>query len=115
LRLADNLDSASPFSDLVFYWDQTADAFYEIGTDALDSAELSVNSDSNCAGTTCTLDFKILFNKTFALTATNYTVEVISGNDSGRFDSDTYADIFQVRFPYVEQVHYRWRNDDGGE
>ncbi|MFH0892642.1 MAG: hypothetical protein V1867_07785 [Candidatus Falkowbacteria bacterium] len=115
LRLADNLDSVSPFSDLVFYWDQTADAFYEIGNDTLDSAELSENSASNCAGTTCTLDFKILFNKTFALTSTNYTAEVLTGNDSNRFDFDTYADIFQVRFPYVEQVHYRWRNDDGGE
>ena len=115
LRLADNLDAVSPYSDLVFYWDQTANAFYEIGSDALDSAELSAESASDCAGVSCTLDFKILFNKTFALTSTEYAAEVASGNDSNKFDSDSYADIFQVRFPYVEQVHYRWRNDDGGE
>ncbi len=49
------------------------------------------------------------------VTGIDLTAELITGNDSVLVDIDTYADFYQVRVPYVEQIHYRWRNDDGGE
>ncbi len=115
LRLADREDNSSPFSDLEFYWDQTGDDFYEIGTDALNTATLSENSTSTCSGITCTLDFKILFNKSFATTSVNYEAELYSTNDIGTTDNDTYTDFYQVRYYYTDQIHYRWRYDNGGE
>ncbi len=115
LRLADASDNSSPFKDLEFYWDQTANEFYEIGTDAQGAATLANTSTSTCSDNTCTLDFKIIFNKNFSAPATPYTAQVYSINDSGTTDTDNYTDFYQVRFPYLEQIHYRWRNDDGGE
>jgi len=115
LRLANNNDSTAPYQDLEFYWDQTSDTFYEIGSDANSAVVLSANSTSTCAVNTCTLDFMLLFNKTFASTSIDYSAELYSTNDSGTTDYDLYVDIYQVRFPYIEQAHYRWRYDDGGE
>jgi hypothetical protein len=115
LRIANGNDEASPFTDLVFHWNQSTNQFTEVGTDTGNMASLSASSASNCADNTCTLDFAIIFNKNFLNTSQNYTAEVYSGNDSGVVDHDTYANFYQVRFPFVEQIHYRWRNDDGGE
>lgn len=115
LRLANETDDNSPFDDLEFYWNQTTDSFFEIGTDSLNAVTLSNNSTSTCAVNTCTLDFNLLFNKTFASSSWDYSAEVYSRSDSGTTDFDTYPNIYQVRFPYIAQIHYRWRNDDGGE
>jgi hypothetical protein len=115
LRLADASDNSSPFSDLEFYWDQTADQFYEIGNDTLGAVTLADTSTSTCSGNTCTLDFKLIFNKNFATSSVEYTAELYSANDSGTTDKDTYNNFYQVRITWAEQIHYRWRNDDGGE
>jgi hypothetical protein len=115
LRLADKTDNASPFGDLVFYWDQSADAFYEIGNDNTNSVELSNASAANCSANICILDFQLIFNENFASSSVNYSAEIYSANDSGIIDEDYYTDIYQVRFSYLWQTNYRWRNDDGGE
>ncbi len=115
LRLADQNDNSAPFRDLRFYWGQTENAFYEIGTDAENAVTLSPNSSADCNDTTCNLDFKLIFNKDFISSFFNYAAEVYSTNDFGVTDEDTYPSVYQVRFPYVRQIHYRWRNDDGGE
>ena len=115
LRLADNSDNISLYDDLRFNWNQTTQNFSETGNDVLNAVTLSANSTSTCAINTCTLNFKLIINKNFASTSINYAAELISDNDSGTIDSDTYPDFYQVRFPYVAQIHYRWRNDDGGE
>src|SRR3989339_321 len=115
LRLADKSDNASPYDDLKFYWNQTTDEFYESGNDILNVATLSGNSTSSCAVNTCILDFKIIFNKNFASTSVEYSAELSSRNDIGIIDNDSYADFYQVTFPFVKQIHYRWRNNDGGE
>jgi len=115
LRLANAQDNISPFSDLEFQWDQTTNAFSEIGTDSLGMAELSSNSTSTCSLKTCTLDFKIIFNYKFASSSVDYTAELYSTNDLGAQDDDLYSAFYQVKVIRIEQLHYRWRNDDGGE
>ncbi len=115
LRLADKNDDSNPFSDLVFYWDQSTDSFFESGADTSGAVELSQTSTSTCSGNTCILDFKIIINKSFASTSKSYSAALTSVNDSGTIDTDTYLNFYQVRFPYIKQTHYRWRNDDGGE
>ncbi|MCK5061335.1 fibronectin type III domain-containing protein [Candidatus Parcubacteria bacterium] len=115
LRLADNSDNTAPYNDLKFRWNQTTQSFSEVGSDILGAITLSNNSTSTCAINTCTLDFKLVINKNFASSSVDYTAELISDNDSGMIDSDTYPDFYQVRFPYVAQIHYLWRYDDGGE
>ncbi len=115
LRLADKNDEMSPFEDLVFYWDQSANAFYEIGSDASTAVSLANTSVANCSDTQCILDFNIIFNKTFASTSREYAAELKSVNDIGITVVDSYPDFYQVRFPILDQKHYRIRNDDGGE
>jgi hypothetical protein len=115
LRLANNADNDMPFDDLVFDWDQTADTFHEIGADAADAVSLSANSSSDCSDNTCAIDFVLAFNKDFTDPSVEYSTQLASGNDSGTIDADSYVDFYQVRFPYIEQIHYRFRNDDGGE
>lgn len=115
LRLANANDSSSPFDDLEFYWNQTTDTFYEIGNDSNNSVTISNNSSSDCSVNTCTLDFVLVFNKDFDAFSTEYQVELQTSNDSGIIDADTYSDVYQVRRIFLEQIHYRWRNDNGGE
>ena len=115
LRLADGNDATSPFGDLEFTWDQSNNDFSETGTDNSNAVVLSTNSTSTCAVNTCTLNFKIIVNKDFSLTSVDYSAELYSTNDSSVEDEDTYADIYEVRKTFVKQIHYRWRNDDGGE
>ncbi len=115
LRLADSADNISPFNDIEFYWDQTADSFYEIGGDSFDAVSISPSSSSSCGANTCTLDFVLVFNKTFDLFSTDYDAEVRTSNDAQVIDNDSYDDIYQVRRILLNQDHYRWRNDDGGE
>jgi len=115
LRLADSTDNSSPFNDLAFRWDQNTNTFSEIGSDALGAASLSGNSSSDCSGTTCTLDFKIIFNNLFLNTSTNYSAELYSINDTWHYDEDAYADLYQVKVIKVKQIHYRWRYDNGKE
>jgi hypothetical protein len=115
LRLADSSDSSAPFSDLVFKWDQNTDVFSETGADALNAVTLSNTSSSTCAGITCTLDFRLIFNHLFQSSSVNYAAELYSANDPGYNDLDTYADIYQVGVIKVKQIHYRWRFDNGKE
>jgi len=115
ISLANKNDDVSSFDDLIFSWSQTGDIFSEVGTDLNNMATISENSSSTCAVNTCTLDFKIVFNKTFASTSKDYAVKISTGNDIDVIDSEIYTDFYQVRFPYVEQKHYRFRRDDGGE
>lgn len=115
LRLADNSDNSAPYDDLVFKWNQSGEVFSEIGNDAQNAAALSVNSTSTCADLSCTINFRIIFNKSFTDTNTNYAATLTSDTDSGVTIENSYANFYQVRFPYIEQIHYRWRNDDGGE
>jgi hypothetical protein len=114
LRLADADDNVTPFTDLEFTWDQTSDGFSETGTDAASSTILLTGS-STCADTTCTLDFKLRFFYTFASSGVDYTAELYSTNDSAVSDEDSYANFYQIRIIQVRQIHYRWREDDGGE
>ncbi len=114
-RLADADDNEAPFSDLEFSWSQTTDVFSEIGSDVNSAVSLATSSSSSCAGNTCTLDFNLIFNHQFATSSVNYSAELFSTNDSAVSDEDTYLDFYQIKIIRVEQVHYRWRNDDGGE
>jgi hypothetical protein len=115
LRLANQNDDISPFMDLAFTWMQSSDSFSEIGSDTDSLVTLDASSSSSCAGNTCILDFVLVFDKSFASSSLNLSAELITGNDSVLIDMDTYTDFYQVRVPYLEQIHYRWRNDDGGE
>lgn len=115
LRLADASDSVSPFNDLSFIWYQTSQTFAETGSDAMDGAAISPNSSSTCAGNTCTIDFKIIFNHKFTDSSTDYSAELYSVNDSNVSDEDSYSDFYQVKAVQSRQMHYRWRNDDGTE
>jgi hypothetical protein len=115
LRLANSADNISPFNDLEFTWDQTTDIFSETGTDSLAAVTISDNSSSTCAVNTCILDFKLVFNCDFATSSANYTAELFSTNDSAVTVENSYPNIYQVKIFKIELIHYRWRNDDGGE
>ena len=115
LRLADKSDDSPQFSDLEFSWNQNTQNFSKTGADALNAVALSGNSTSTCAVNICTLDFKLIFNYNFASSSWDYDAELYSTNDSAAYDEDTYIDIYQTKVLRVEQIHYRWRNDDGGE
>ncbi len=115
LRLADNSDNSSPFSDLEFTWSQSTQSFSETGNDILSVATLSSNSASTCAVNDCTIDFKIVVNKDFASTSVLYDAELYSTNDNADSQNDIYSAFYQVKKIFLEQLHYRWRNDDGGE
>ncbi|MCK4539744.1 hypothetical protein KAU09_01155 [Candidatus Parcubacteria bacterium] len=115
LRLANETDNATPFSDLEFTWNQTADVFTKTGADANSVVILSNTSTSTCADNTCTLDFNLIFNHNFFASGTNYSAELYSSNDGALTDFNTYVDFYQVKIVKVKQIHYRWRNDDGGE
>ena len=115
LRFANSADNSSPYSDLAFTWNQSGNTFVETGVDAGNSAVLSAASSANCADNACILDFRIVFNKNFLDPMTEYAAELYSTNDIGTIAENAYANFYQVRFPFVQQTHYRWRNDDGGE
>lgn len=115
LRLADKEDDVSPFSDLEFTWSQSSESFSETGADINSVVILSNSSTSTCAAGTCTLDFNLIFNYDFASSSRDYSAELLSSNDSASTDKNTYPDIYQIKILKVKQIHYRWRNDDGGE
>jgi len=115
LRIQNSQDTAAPYDDLKFNWDQTSGVFSETGADSLGMAVISANSTSTCAVNTCTLDFRLIFNKNFSSSAADYSAELYSANDSLASDEDSFTDFYQVRMIRLEQIHYRWRNDDGGE
>ena len=115
LRLANEIDNATPFSDLEFTWNQTADTFTKTGADANSVVILSDTSTSSCADYICTLDFNLVFNHNFSASSTDYSAELYSSNDGALTDFNAYADFYQVKIVKVKQIHYRWRNDDGGE
>lgn len=115
LRLENSEDTSSPFEDIEFTWTQSSDSFSETGVDTNGAVTLGAAS-STCAGNECTLDFKIIFDKfNFATTSVEYSAELYSANDTAKIDSDIYNSIYQVMVTRLEQIHYRWRNDDGGE
>jgi hypothetical protein len=114
LRLADEVDNSSPFNDLRFKWAQAGNAFSEIGADANSATTLSGSSASSCSGNSCTIDFQIIFAKTFATSSVNYAAELYSTDSSAHTAEDSYLNLFQIRKTWLDQNHYRWRNDDGG-
>ena len=116
LRLANGNDNSAPFDDLRFEWDRAGNSFAEIGADASAMASISPSSASDCSGTVCNLDFKIIFNRSFSATSTLYSGQLYSSDTGGpaNTDEDTYLNLFQVKKSWLEQQHYRWRNDDGG-
>ena len=114
IRLSDQNDNSLPYDDLKFKWTESIDNFSETGSDASNAASISGNSSSNCSANTCTLDFKLIFEKTFATSSVDYNVSIYSTDDSAREDNDAYSSIYQVRKNWLKQIHYRWRNDDGG-
>jgi len=115
LRLQNRQDTISPYDDLKFNWNQTTNSFSEIGTDNLGMVSLSGNSTSTCSLNTCVLDFNLVFNSNFATSSIDYDAELYSTNDSLASDNDVFANFYQIRLIRLEQIHYRWRNDDGGE
>ncbi len=115
LRLANENDSELPYNDFAFSWDQSTGLFTEIGADSGSLVSLHPSSLASCAGNYCTLDFNLVFSKDIISSSVEFDAELISGNDSFLTDHDLYSDFYQVRVPYLEQKHYRWRNDDGGQ
>ncbi len=115
LKLADYSDNTSPYEDLEFIWVQSSDSFSEAGNDILGAAVISPASSSSCASNTCTLDFKLVFNANFASSSVNYVAQLYSEDDYGYTDEDYYIDYYQVKMAKIKQIHYRWRNDNGGE
>ena len=115
LRLANKEDDVSPFSDLEFTWSQSTESFSETGVDINSVVAISDTSTSTCANNTCALDFNLIFNYDFASSSYNYSAELLSANDSASTDENTYLDIYQIKILKVKQIHYGWRNDDGGE
>ncbi|MEA3398233.1 MAG: hypothetical protein U9R06_00620 [Patescibacteria group bacterium] len=115
LRLADKADNVTPFDDLKFTWSQSSESFTDNSADAYGAVALSNTSTSTCSGNTCTLDFNLVFNYDFASSAVNYAAELLSANDSASYDFDTYTDFYEIQILNISQIHYRWRNDDGGE
>jgi hypothetical protein len=116
LRLANRNDDSAPFDDLRFKWDRASDAFSEIGADASGMASVMPSSASDCSDAVCYLDFRLAFTKNFAATSTSYSVQLYSSDTDvpAHTDEDTYSNVFQVRKSWLDQIHYRWRNDDGG-
>ncbi|MDD5528096.1 MAG: DUF2341 domain-containing protein [Patescibacteria group bacterium] len=114
LRLADSLDYSSPFDDLKFTWTRSTGVFAETGADANGAAAVSPQSTSTCAADLCTVDFKIIFANSFTTSSVNYSGELYSTDASLRTAEDSYSNIFQIRKSWLDQQHYRWRNDNGG-
>ncbi len=116
LRLADASDNSSPFDDLAFKWDRAGDEFTEVGSDVFNSASISSLSNSDCADGTCYLYFRVVFNKSFVATSTMYSAELYSSDTDvpANTDHNVYNNVFQVKKNWLDQIHYRWRNDDGG-
>jgi len=114
LRLANSTDNSTPFSDLEFSWTEASNSFSETGADAQSVASISPASSSSCSGSSCTVDFKLIFNKNFTSASINYDAEISSTNDIARSDYDLWSAFYQIRKFFVEQKHYRWRNDDAG-
>jgi hypothetical protein len=114
LGFGDSLNNTSPFSDLKFTWTKSSGAFAKTGADVNNAASVSPQSTSTCAGNYCTVDFQIIFNKTFASTSVNYSGELYSTDASLRTADDVFNNIFQIRKSWIDQEHYRWRNNNGG-
>ena len=115
LGLANLADDTSAFDDLRFKWSQSLQSFSEIGTDTNNAVTLSPNSTSTCAVNNCEINFKLIFDKSFASSSVDYDAELLSSNDSAKEVDNNYTDFYQARYIELEQIHYRWRNDDGGE
>jgi hypothetical protein len=116
LRLANANDNSAPFDDLRFKWDRAGDTFTEIGADSSGMASIVPSSYSDCADGSCYLYFKLIFNKSFVATSTNYSAQLYSSDTDvpAHTDEDTYQNLFQIKKTWLDQIHYRWRNDDGG-
>ena len=113
LRLADNPDNSAPFNDLQFTWTRSSGAFAETGADVNSAASISPLSTSTCAANSCQIDFKIIFAPTFASSSVIYSGELYSTDASSRSADDVFNNIFQIRHSWIDQEHYRWRNDNG--
>jgi hypothetical protein len=98
---------------LRFSWDQATGVFSEIGSDVSLMASISANSSADCSDVSCILDFKIIFNENFATQGVNYSAQVYSTDDAARSDEDTYSNAYEGLIIWIDQIHYRWRNDDG--
>jgi hypothetical protein len=100
LRLADNADNSTPYTDLEFTWTEATNNFSETGADTLSVASLGTGTTS-CSGNTCTIDFKVKFNSAFATKDTNYTAQLYSTDDSDGTDEDSYSNFYQVTQAYL--------------
>jgi Domain of unknown function (DUF2341) len=114
LGLGDSLNTFAPFSDLKFTWTKSTGVFAETGSDANSAVEISPESTSTCAGIFCTIDFKIIFANSFTDSSVNYGGELYSTDASFRTADDTFDNLYQIRKSWIDQQHYRWRNDNGG-
>jgi hypothetical protein len=113
LSLADTLSNVSPFTDLKFTWTKSSGIFAKTGADAGSVSSISPLSTSTCADNYCQIDFKIIFANTFASSSINYAGELYSTDSSSRTADDVFNNIFQIRKSWINQEHYRWRNDNG--
>jgi hypothetical protein len=102
------------FDDIAFSWTRSTGAFASIGSNVSNSATLSPQSTSSCAGNTCLIDYKVIFSNSFASSSVNYSGELFSSDSSSRSADDIFDNLFQVRKSWIDQQHYRWRNDNGG-
>ncbi len=114
LSLADDYNISPPLDDLKFIWTKSTGAFAETGIDSNSAAALSPESTSSCAGLFCTVDFKIIFANSFATSSVDYAGELYSTDASLRNADDTFDNLYQIRKSWIDQQHYRWRNDNGG-
>jgi len=96
LKLANSSDNETPYESLKFKWTQSTDTFSEEADTQNAATITSTDSDSSCAGNTCTLDFKIQFNTNFSTMSTNYNAELYTTDDSVATDEDFYTDFYQV-------------------
>jgi hypothetical protein len=114
LRLADQLDNSSPFDDLKFTWTRSTGVFAKTGADAKGASTISNQSTSTCVDNYCSVDFKIILANTFATSSVDYGAQLYSTDASLRTAEDSFDNFFQIRKSWLEQNHYRWRNDNGG-
>lgn len=95
LRLANNSDSTQPYDALKYRWTELSHTFSE-EADTQNAASISSNSTYSNTDNQWIINFKILFNDSFASKSTNYAVEVYTIDDSNASDTDNYSNTYQV-------------------
>jgi hypothetical protein len=96
LLLANSADNAAPYDSLKIRWTRSSDTFSETADTQSAATLISASGDSNASGDQWTLDFKIKFNDNFLAKSTLYAASLYTIDNTGRTDSDNYADFYQV-------------------